>query len=459
MTAATVPLRFRAGAATPAPPVVPGVEWVRPRPDARGIRNDAILAALIAAGMVVGIFLTHDARIWSDPAPWWASVVWIAASSVPLIWRRVQPELVALVVCLAYGFGTTFQAIELVFSQIALFMVVYAVGAWGRNRMRAGIVRGVIVVGEFTWLFVVLLQSSNIVDPPDARPDAVLSPYVAYSLIQIITNMLFFGGAWLFGDRSYAAAREHAALEQRTAELSAERERSRDQAVRLERVRIARELHDSVAHHVSVMGVQAGAARRVLERDPAAATSALTSIESSAREAVDELHRLLGTLREAGSSADGVDPAGASASTLNVARIGDLVAETREAGLPVEFTELGEARPAPPSIQVAGYRIAQEALTNVRKHAGPTARADVRVRWSTSAVEIEVVNTGTTASRSGSRAEGLGLIGMRERVDALGGSLETGPRSQGGYLVRASLPLTAATAADPATDAAPERSE
>ena len=113
----------------------------------------------------------------------------------------------------------------------------------------------------------------------------------------MLTNLLYFGGAWYFGDSAYRSARSRAELEQRTAELAAERERTRAQAVAIERLRIARELHDVVAHHVSVIGVQAGAARRVIAKDPDAAVASLSAIESSAREAVDELHGLLGTLR------------------------------------------------------------------------------------------------------------------------------------------------------------------
>jgi signal transduction histidine kinase len=229
--------------------------------------------------------------------------------------------------------------------------------------------------------------------------------------------------------------------------------------VELERSRIARELHDVVAHHVSVMGLQAGAARRVLERDPARASSdpraveALTVVEQNAREAVDELQRMLGALREPG------DVPSTTASTRGLAQLGELVAEAQAAGLPVSFAAVGEEKPVPPAIGLTVYRIAQESLTNVRKHAGPRASADVRLRYLADAVEIEVSDDGAgaagadRAARPRSAARGtaqagsrLGQIGMRERVAAAGGELELGPKPRGGYRVRARLPLAATTA-------------
>jgi signal transduction histidine kinase len=318
----------------------------------------------------------------------------------------------------------------------------------------------------FGWLLWTLAYFSAVQDylpDLDREADGLLSPYVAYGLINVLTNLLYFGGAWYFGDAAYRSARGRAELEQRTSELGAERERSREQAVALERMRIARELHDSVAHHVSVMGVQAGAARRVLERDPAAAASALSSIEQSAREAVDELHRTVAALRtpddaSGGSSAASADdggttsePTDAAASTLRIEGLPHLVEDVRGTGLPVDLTIVGESRDVTPMIDLAVYRIAQEALTNVRKHAGPSARADVRVRWLDDAIELEVADTGvgrrTTEGivrsdrlpdRNG--AGGLGQLGMRERVAAVGGTLELGPRPRGGYLVRARVP-------------------
>lgn len=432
----------------PAAPVVEdGVEWVRPRPDPRGYRNDAILALVLLVGTAVSLIFYRATGTYAEE-PWWIALLWAAGMSLPLAARRRFPEIVAVVVSIVYAAGVVGQVAELLISQIVLFISVYTVGAWGRSRLIANITRGAIVVGMFAWLFWQLIFFSAVQDYlPDLErsTDGYMSPYIAFGAIQIFTNLLFFWGAWYFGDSAFRAARERAALEQRTAELAGARARAEAQAVALERVRIARELHDVVAHHVSVMGVQAGAARRVLASDPQAASASLSAIEASARSAVDELHRLLGTLRD-----DSVDSGAVAvtdaASTYGLARLPALVDEAASAGLPSTFTVIGAERAVPATVELSAYRITQEALTNARKHAGAGATADVRLRYLDDAVELEVANTGASSPRRGS-GSGLGLIGMQERADAVGAVVEAGPRSRGGWLVRARFPLAVGVAA------------
>ena len=443
---------------------VEGVEWVRPRPPRAAYRNDLVLALVLAAGTAASVVL-YRITGWGEGAPWWGSVLWVVAMNLPLAARRRWPEVVALVASGAFVVGAVAEVGEALFSNIALFIAIYTVGAWGRNRLRANVVRGVIVVGMFVWLFWALIVGSMSPEQlPDLSREGIVSPYLALGLINVLTNLLYFGGAWYFGDSAYRSARSRAELEQRTAELAAERERTRAQAVAIERLRIARELHDVVAHHVSVIGVQAGAARRVIAKDPDAAAASLSAIESSAREAVDELHGLLGTLRGDTGPADvaaaaSAEPAVTSTSTRGIDRIDELVAESVAAGLPTELSIIGDAHAVSPVIDLSAYRIAQEALTNVRKHAGAAATAEVRVRWSDAAVEVEVTNTGAVRGHVGavgapaarhtvagsdaewSDAGGLGQLGMRERVTAAGGTIELGPRARGGYLVRARFPL------------------
>jgi signal transduction histidine kinase len=446
---------------------VEGVEWVRPRPPRAAYRNDLVLALVLAAGTAASVVL-YRITGWGEGAPWWGSVLWVVAMNLPLAARRRWPEVVALAASGAFVVGAVAEVGEALFSNIALFIAIYTVGAWGRNRLRANVVRGVIVVGMFVWLFWALIVGSMSPEQlPDLSREGVVSPYLALGLINVLTNLLYFGGAWYFGDSAYRSARSRAELEQRTAELAAERERTRAQAVAIERLRIARELHDVVAHHVSVIGVQAGAARRVIAKDPDAAAASLSAIESSARDAVDELHGLLGTLRgDTGpvdvAAAASAEPAVTSTSTRGIDRIDELVAESVAAGLPTELSIIGDAHAVSPVIDLSAYRIAQEALTNVRKHAGAAATAEVRVRWSDAAVEVEVTNSGAVrgsvgavgapAARAGratvagsdadwSDAGGLGQLGMRERVAAAGGTIELGPRTRGGYLVRARFPL------------------
>ena len=230
-------------------------------------------------------------------------------------------------------------------------------------------------------------------------------------------------------------ARRQASLEARAVRLEQEREEAARAAVAEERRRIARDLHDVVAHSVSVMTVQAGAARLLLAEEPARAREPLLSVEATGRQALTELRRLLGLLRsEEGERALGPRP--------GLAALPELLAQTRTAGLPVELSVEGEPpRSVAPGVELAAYRIVQEALTNARKHAG-AARASVAVRYGNGALELVVANDGAPVVRDG-RPRGHGLVGMRERAALYGGTLEAGPRAEGGFVVRARLPLEA----------------
>ncbi len=312
-------------------------------------------------------------------------------------------------------------------------VAMYTVGAWVDDRRRATIVRVVVICAMFLWLLITMYQSATSPTDDGLSRAGLFSPFVAYMLIQFLVNAAFFGGAYYMGDRAYAAALERGALEERTAELEREREVTAAQAVALDRVRIARELHDVVAHHVSAMGVQAGAARAVLDRDPAAARESLLSVEQSARSALTELRQLLETLR---SSEDDTS----SESTVRLNDLEALVAHARENGLPTTLAVVGTPTELPVLTQVNLYRVAQEALTNARRHGGPDASADVRLRYDDDLVELEVTNNGRT-SALGTTRPGLGIVGMRERAAASGGTIEIGPRPRGGYLVRMRVPM------------------
>lgn len=412
-------------------------------------------ALLIAVGASVTTLLYSRLGFYDDPAPIWLTVIVVAALSLPLAVRRRFPEVVAIVVSIVFFVGQQFSVPELLFSNISLFIAIYTVGAWGRNRRVANYLRIAIIIGMFLWVAVNLVVTVS--DPslmPGISRAGIFSQFASYALINVITNILYFGGAYYFGNTAYAAARQRAELEARTSQLAAERERTSEQAVALDRVRIARELHDVVAHHVSVMGVQAGAARRVLESDPAQASASLSTIEMSARAAVDELHKLLATLRDTATAESGSDAANVSSSTRGVGQLGELVAESTGAGLPTTLTVIGDERPVTGLVGFTVYRLAQESLTNTRKHGGERATADVRLRYLDDGIELEVTDTGLgRISEAGGRTHGpgstpgLGHLGMRERVAAVGGEIEFGPRNDGGYLVRARLPLAAAPVA------------
>jgi signal transduction histidine kinase len=250
----------------------------------------------------------------------------------------------------------------------------------------------------------------------------------------ITSNVVVFGTAWLIGENVRGRRAFVAGLQERAELAEATRLEEARRAVAEERTRIARELHDVVAHSMSVMIVQAGAARQVLGRDPAMATEALQSIEATGREAMTEMRRLLGVLREEGDAPDLLPQP-------TVKDLHALLEPCVEAGLAVTVEVEGEARDLPPGVDLSAYRIVQEALTNARKHAGP-ASATVRLRYAADALDVEVTDDGRGASGgSATESGGHGLIGMRERVELFGGDLEAGPRIGGGFAVRAHLPL------------------
>lgn len=408
-------------------------------------RNDIVLAVVLLLGGLLSAVLSSVSGIYGDQQGSLAIALgYVAVLAIPLAFRRRWPSVAAVVVSVAYFFAVTFRIPELYAGNIAMFIALYTVGAWEPHRRRATIVRVAIIVGMFAWLFVVMFQDAT--QPVDPAVEGAFSragafsPFVAYQLLMIGVNALYFGGAYYFGNRTFQQMRQRAALEERTAELEAEREVTAAQAVALDRVRIARELHDVVAHHVSLMGVQAGVARSLLARDPDKTREVLAGIEVSARTSLHELRQLLETLRTPGSEA----APDTAPTTHGLTSISALVDEASAAGLPTTFTIIGKpTRDPAPLVQVNLYRIAQEALTNARRHAGPRATADVRLRFDPDAIELEVANTG----RAGSAASGLGQLGMRERAAVSGGTIDIGPRTRGGYLVRVRVPVVDAEVA------------
>jgi len=403
-------------------------------PTPRDLRQDLLLAAVLLVGGVISAGLSSIAQVYGDDqAPTWTALLVVLGLSLPIAVRRRHPALVAIAIALVFFAAVTFRAPEVYVSNIAMFVALYTVGAWMNDRRAALLVRVGIIAGMFVWLVITMYRDA-ITEADEADVAAGLfSPFVAFMMIQLLLNVLYFGGAYYFGERSWTAARERDDLARRTRELEAEREVTAAQAVALDRVRIARELHDVVAHHVSVMGVQAGAARLVVDANPAEAKRMLAGIEESSRAAIGDFRQLLETLRTPGS-----DDAAEAPSALGLDDIDDLAQASTDAGLPTAFTVIGDPADVPGVVGVNLYRIAQEALTNARRHAGVGATADVRLRYQADAVELEVVNTGRAV---GALRPGLGQLGMRERALASGGTIELRPRPEGGFRVRASVPL------------------
>jgi signal transduction histidine kinase len=259
--------------------------------------------------------------------------------------------------------------------------------------------------------------------------------YVALTLIvsrqgvpvgAVVFMGIFAAATWAIGRAIGEWGRRAVDLETRADRL----EREHAKAVADERATIARELHDVIAHSVSVMTVQAGAARLLLDQDPPRARESLLAVEETGRQALGEMRRLLGILR-GGEFEEQLAP------QPGIADLDALVEHVRTAGLPVDVSVEGEPRALPPGVDLAAYRVVQEALTNTLKHAG-AARANVAIRYRRTALELTVSNDGHV--RRNGRG-GHGLLSMRERVALYGGEFEAGPRSEGGFAVRAVLPL------------------
>ena len=362
---------------------------------------DTLAAAVFAVAAVAEVLVSPDL---SGPPVLNAAVA--LGYALPLAWRRRAP-LASLAVSSAaiFTMALTLTPVEHLFVP---FVIVLA-GAYANGAHRDGIAG--LVLAALTLLGVTATMEDRIV------PDYIFPP-----LLGIV--------AWLGGRAVRTRTRLAAQLHETAARLAETSEDERRMAVIDERRRIAREMHDLVAHSMSVMVVQAGGARRILDRDPARALEAATMIERTGREALAEMRHLLGVLNLPEARA-------ALAPQPSLAELDELIARSRAAGLPTVLDLRGERRPLPAGLDLAAYRIVQEALTNALKHSGH-APTTVTVDYGEHELALEIRDEGAGGSSSGG---GHGLVGMRERVRLYGGSIETGPADGGGWRVRARLPL------------------
>jgi len=346
--------------------------------------------------------------------PFLVGLALLLVQVVPLLWRRSHPSVVLLLVAAAFA-ARVLLGFNPGIAGFGLLVAMYSVAAyeWGVRRLVFLVVAGL----GFIAGFVVFGVTGN------PRSFAITVP------------SLFFVAAWLIGDYLRTRRAYVAQLEERAARLERERDQDRRLAADEERTRIARELHDVVAHDVSVIAIQAGAARAVQATRPEAAAQALGLIETTARETLIELNRLLGVLRaNNGATADRRPQPG-------ISQLPGLVEELRAAGLEVDARVEGEARPLSPAVDLSAYRILQEATTNVLKHAR-ARRVDIRVRYAETMLALDVRDDGAGDGRDPAASSGHGLIGMRERVALFGGKLHAGRNRAGGFSVHARLPLT-----------------
>ena len=387
---------------------------------------DTGIATALAGIAILGVLTLHPIHVAAGETPpsLGASIGLTAILMAPLSMRRRFP-LSAL-----GAFGAVFAVFrwlevpEVSVSSMGLALAIVSAGIHGgsgRTVVRAVVVGGLMATVVFATFFA---------DLGDVAANIQIIRAFNLSL-----NIAFLGAAWVLGDMIRRTIDYRSELETRAVQLEREREANASRAVIEERVRIARELHDVVAHHVSVMGVQAGAARTVMGTAPEKAAETLASIEDTSRTAVSEMHRMLGMLRQ-------VDDTDSTSPQPSLDRLDELIESMRHAGIGVELELTGERRPLSPMVDLSAYRIVQEALTNTVKHAG-LAKALVRIDFGTSDLEITVADDGRgAASAAGSPAgSGNGILGMRERAQLCGGTLEAGPKHGGGYRVHAVLPL------------------
>ncbi|MFJ8933616.1 MULTISPECIES: sensor histidine kinase [unclassified Streptomyces] len=353
-----------------------------------------------------------------------ALLVCAGLMSVVVALRRRMPDKM-LLLAVAAGLG------QLVFdgkvnpSDFAMLVIIYTCAVNGpRWASRLGLIGGLLAapLSQLRWPTVGDISTTG-------------------QILITVFQMVPFALAWVLGDSLRTRRAYLAQLEERANRLEKEREAQSKVAVAAERARIARELHDVVAHNVSVMVVQADGAAYVLDQAPDQAKKALETISGTGRQALAEMRRLLGVLRTGEH-----EEAGEYVPQPDVEQIEELVDEVRTAGLPVDFRVEGTPRPLPSGVELTAYRIVQEALTNTRKHAGPNAGASVRLVYFDDGLGLLVEDDGKGAPHElyedgGPDGRGHGLIGMRERVGMVGGTLDAGPRPGGGFRISALLPL------------------
>ncbi|MER7690146.1 sensor histidine kinase [Streptomyces sp. NPDC097610] len=340
--------------------------------------------------------------------------------------RRRMPEKM-LVVAAAMGFAQLALDVEVVPADFAMLVIIYTVAADGaRWASRFALIGGLCAapLAQIRW--------------PQVDSGSVSNVLIA------VFQTVPFALAWVLGDSIRTRRAYLAQLEERAARLEKEREAQAKVAVAAERARIARELHDVVAHNVSVMVVQADGAAYVMDTAPEQARKALETISGTGRQALAEMRRLLGVLRTGEHQ-----ESGEYVPQPDVEQLDDLIEQCRTSGLPVDFKVEGTPRPLPSGVELTAYRIVQEALTNTRKHGGPNAGASVRLVYFDDGLGLLVEDDGKGAphelyEEGGADGQGHGLIGMRERVGMVGGTLDAGPRPGGGFRISALLPLKSA---------------
>jgi signal transduction histidine kinase len=347
--------------------------------------------------------------------------------SLAVALRRITPVKTLLLV-VALGVLQLVLNVEVNPADFAMLVIIYTVSVRGGPRWasRLALIGGILAapLSQIRWL----------------SEGGSVAARIFFTVVLSVPFVL----AWVLGDSIRTRRAYFDQLEERASRLEKEREAQAKVAVAAERARIARELHDVVAHNVSVMVVQADGAAYVLDAAPDQAKQALETISSTGRQALAEMRRLLGVLRTGDAR-----ESGEYVPQPDVQQIEDLVEQVRRTGTTVDFKIEGTARPLPSGVELTAYRIVQEALTNSRKHGGPDVGTSVRLVYFDDGLGLLVEDDGRGATHEmyedgGADGHGHGLIGMRERVGMVGGTLDAGPRPGGGFRISALLPLKTA---------------
>ena len=370
-------------------------------------RRGALLDALLAVGLwLVGLYELLVEPLADDVVggPLWLNLLAVSAGTLPLAWRRRWPFWVSLVIFGSIGARALgADPLELYAPPIAALVATYTVASYAP-------LRDALLSAAFAALSLSLAVVNG--SGTDAAPDPLASA-------------ILYGSVWLVG-------RVVGVRNERARQLHEDRDRHAAEAVAEERARIAREMHDAVSHSLAAIVMQSAGAQNIIESDPARAKASLASIEATGRRGLVEMRKMLGLLGDA-------DPDASLAPQPGLDRLEELVAPIRDSGLQVDLRVEGERRPVPGSVDVSAYRIVQESLTNVMKHAGARS-VEVLVDYQPRSLTVRVVDDGAGARAGGTDNTGRGLAGMRERVHLLGGSLDIGATSTG-FQVSARLPL------------------
>lgn len=393
-------------------------QWCRTHPFA----TDVILMLVVVAMVVATLFGTSEPDE-SQRGIDAFGVILAIGSAIPVAFRRKEP---AVSLAVATLFTSLYWVLDYVGSGVGapLLISAYSAAAYVKSAARARAVGfGFAAVVGVVILAGLIYTGENL------------------SIFDAIATFVFYQTAWLFGNNVRTHRVHLEEVQKRALAAEAQRETEAARAIEQERTAIARELHDVVAHGLSVMVVQAAAARRVLKNgiasadDTARAEKAIAAVEDTGRASLDEMRRLLGVLRP------GTDDQTSLAPLPGLEDLDQLVDQVESAGLPVAMAIEGEVRSLPPGIELSAYRIVQESLTNAIKHAGP-AEARVTLSYDTNGLAVEVADDGRGgAARPGDAHAGQGLRGMRERVESIGGTFQAGPKAGGGYRVKAKLPV------------------